>query len=114
MNSLFMTVLSSMIFFSRTLQVVKILIHQVGLKGEEIQTPLTQDLVLYLGVVLDQTHQQRTTVRKQHQTMSPVTKSKVESLQPSEWTVALSAGLHYPLTVSLQRFHSSQMFVYSA
>lgn len=65
------------------------LTHQVDLKEEEIQAPLTLDRVLDLGVVLDQTHLQRATVMKQHQTMSPVTKSKAESLQPSKWTVAL-------------------------
>lgn len=63
--------------------------HQVDPKGEEIQAPPTLDLVLDLGVVLDQTHQQRTTVMKQRQTMSPVTKSKAESLQPSKWIVGL-------------------------
>lgn len=61
------------------------LTHQVDPKGEEIQAPLTLDQVLDLEVVLDQTHQQqRRTVTKQHQTMSPVTKSKAESLQPSK------------------------------
>lgn len=63
---------------------------QVDPKGEEIQGPLTLDQVLNLGVVPDQTHRQRTTVTKLHQTMSPVTKSRAESLQRSKWIVALS------------------------
>lgn len=88
-NWLFMNILSLMIIFSRTRQVATNLTHRVDPRGEEIQAPLTLDRVLDLGVVLDQTHQQRTTVTKRHQTMNPVTKSKAESLQPSKWTVAL-------------------------
>ena len=63
-------------------------IHQVDPKGKEIQVPLTLDQVLDLGVVLDQTPQQRTRVMKPHQTMSPVTKRKAENLQTSKWTAA--------------------------
>lgn len=70
------------------------LTHQVDPKGKEIQAPLNLDLVLDLRVVLDQTHQQRTTVMKRHQTMSPVTKSKAENLQPSKWTAVLQQLPH--------------------
>lgn len=73
--------------FSRTLQVVMNQTHRVDLKGEKIQALLTLDRVPILGVVLDQTRQPRTTVMKPHPTMSPVTKLKAESLQPSKWTV---------------------------
>lgn len=76
--------------FSRTHQVVMNLTHQVDPKEEEIQAPLTLDRVLDLVVGLDQTHQQKTTVMKRPQTMNPVTKSKVESPQPSKWTTAIS------------------------
>lgn len=63
--------------------------HQVDRKEEEIQPPRTLDRALDLQVVLDQTHQRRTTVKKPHRTMSLVTKSKAESLQQSKWAVIL-------------------------
>lgn len=78
-----------MIIFFRTRLVAMNPTHQADPKGEKNQAPLTLDQVLDRGVVLDQTHQQRTTVTRQHQTMSPVTKSKAENLQPSKWTVDL-------------------------
>lgn len=74
------------VIFSRTLQVVMNRKHQVDLKREETQTPLTLDQALALGVILDQIHQQRITVMKPHRTMSLVPNSKAESLQPSKWT----------------------------
>lgn len=74
--------------------------HRVDQKGEEIQAPLTRDQVLDQGADLDQTHQQRTTVMKRHQTMSLVTKSKAESLQPSKWIVALYVA-YIPFAVGL-------------
>ena len=64
------------------------LTHQVDLKGEKIQAPLDLDQALDLGVVLDQTRPLRRRVKKRHQTMSLVSKSKAESPQPSECTVA--------------------------
>jgi len=63
------------------------LTHQVDPKEEEIPAPLTPGRVLDLGVTLNQIHHQTTTVTKQHLTMSPVTISNAESLQPSKWTV---------------------------
>lgn len=61
--------------------------HQVDPKEEEIQHLLTLDRVLNLGVVLDQTRQQRTIVKKLHQTTSPVTKLRAESLLRSKSSV---------------------------
>ena len=84
-------IVTLIIIVSRTHQVVMNLTHRVGPKKEEIQAPLTLDRVLDLVVVLDQTRQQKTTVMKRHQTMNPVTKSKVESPQPSKWTTAYGA-----------------------
>lgn len=75
-----------MLIFIRT-QVVMNPSHQVDPKEEEIQHPPTLDQVLNLGVVLDQTHQQRTIVMKLHQTMSPVTKLRAESLLQSKSSV---------------------------
>lgn len=60
-------------------------IRPVGLKQEEIPAPLALDQALVPGVGLDQTHQQRTTVKKRHQTMSPVIKQKAENLQLSKF-----------------------------
>ena len=80
----------SLILLSRIRQVVMNLTRQVDPKEEEIQAPLTLDQDLDLGVVLDQTPQQRRTVMKLRQTMNPVTKSKAGSLQQSKWTGGLA------------------------
>lgn len=53
-------------------------------KGGGIRARLTRGRALALGAVLDLTRQQRTTVMRQRQTMSPVTKSKAKSLQTSK------------------------------
>ena len=66
------------------------LTHQVVPRGEEIQDPLALDRVRNLGLVLDLTRLQRKTAMKLHQTMSPVTKSRVESCQLSKCIVALA------------------------
>lgn len=73
------------LIFIRIRQVVMNRTHQVDPKREEIRGPLTRDRVLTLEVVLDRTRRQRTTVTKRHQTMSPVTRSRAESLQLSKW-----------------------------
>lgn len=75
--------------FFRTHQVAMTPTHLAAPRGEEIQAPLTLDQVLDRGVDLDQTPQQRTTVMRRHRIMSPVTKRKAESLQPSKLTCSL-------------------------
>lgn len=75
----FLVSVLSFVIFSRTHRVVMNQTHRVDPKGGEIQAPLDLDQVLDLVVGLDQTHQQRRTVMKQHQTMSPVTQSKAKS-----------------------------------
>lgn len=59
---------------------------------EEIRVPLTLGLDLTLTVVLDLTPRLKKTAMKRPRTMNPATKSRVENLQPSKWTL-LSALL---------------------
>lgn len=63
--------------------------HRVVPGRGEIPVPLTLGLDLTLTVVLDLTPRLKTTAKKRPRIMNPATKSRVESLQPSKWTLVL-------------------------
>lgn len=71
----------------RTLPAVMNPTLQVDPKRGRTLAPLTQGPVLPLAATLDPIHQQRITVMKRHQTMSPASSLKAENLQPSEWII---------------------------
>lgn len=68
--------------------------HRAVPERGEIPVPLTLALALILTVVLDLTLQLKTTAMKRPRIMNPATKLRVESLQPSKWTL-VPVGSHF-------------------